>query len=351
MENIAMKNIKAAFANGDGRRPPLQGRFLVWIALAILWAGIAGRTNAQVAPAQTPPAMPPGVEKFVVATKSPMNPNIPFYLRAPGNLAFDGKPHRVLILAPYFNEEGLKCLARSGPWLKLADERGWFILSLTLKQDKKDVQDRTLSYYYPETFSGKALLDALDLIKANYPVVATDGLLLQGLSGGAQFLHRFAIWAPDRVAAVAINSCSWFDGPNEQSQQMGWLVTIGDSDPSYENSLDFLAKLRTAGALPIFRSYPGMVHEGDDRVTALDIEFLKFYDDLTKAKLSTRRSLIPPRLEPPLAAAKMPLIGDTQDWRFYKNAPENMDVVSEESRVYLPSEAFAKLWGQADNGD
>lgn len=299
-----------------------------------------------------PETLPANVEKFLVKTSSPLNREAPFYVRRPAGYSgpVKGRLHRVLVIVPFFNGDGLKRVTGSSPLLKLADEREWFVVAPTFKQDKADVRNRSLSYYYPEKWSGRAVLDALEIIRQKHPI-ATDGLFMQGLSGGAQFAHRFAIWAPERVTAVAVNSSSWFDAPDEKSCQTAWLVTIGDSDPSYENSLRFVDQLRKAGAAPVFRSYLGMVHEGSAAADALDAAFLACYDDLTRSRLGAPKSLLVRKPQPPLPAADMPYAGDAQDWRFGKNEPSRVEEIPEESRVYLPDKKLAELWGrQADEG-
>jgi len=296
--------------------------------------------------------LPDGVEKFVVPTKSKENAEVPFYVRIPAGYRQhpESKSYRVLLSCPVVNGDGLKNLTANSEFPAVADERGWFIVSPTFKQTGAETRDRKLSYYYPETFSGKAVLDALDLIQKKYPI-ATDGLLLHGFSGGAQFVHRFAIWMPDRVVAVVVNSSSWFDDPSEKSQQIGWLVTIGESDPSYENTLMFVQKLKQAGALPVLRSYLAMTHERGAKVPALDTEFLKFYDDLTRDKLSAKRSFFSPKPQPMIPASRMPFVADTQKWRYYKSTSDAAKEIPEEERIYLPSETIAKLWGTAEEGE
>ena len=192
------------------------------------------------------------------------------------------------------------------------------------------------------------MLEALETVSKKYPV-DPERLLMQGLSGGAQFVHRFAMWAPERVTAVAINSSSWFDAPNARCNQVAWLVTIGESDESYDASLEVVDRLRTVGAAPVFRSYLGMVHEGSAAVDKLDMEFLKFYDDFTKASLGKRRTYQTPAAERlSLAGEKMPYVGDGQDWKYFPNGIEAREAIAEDSRIYLPSEGIAKLWGQKE---
>jgi poly(3-hydroxybutyrate) depolymerase len=314
------------------------------IGISLLASGMLA--NAQ-APAATPEKLPERVETFRIKTRSDLNKEIPFYIRTPKNYQ-PGRTYRLLFLCPHLNQDGLKKLAGSAPWLALADERDWFVLSCTFKQASKDAQDRKLAYYYPEGFSGKAVLEALDLVAKKYPV-DTERLLMQGLSGGAQFVHRFAIWAPDRVTAVAINSSSWFDTPSARCREVAWLVTIGESDDSYNASLEMVDRLRAAGAAPVFRSYLGMVHEGSSAVDKLNMEFLKFYDDQTKQNLGNRRTFQTPAAERlALAGEKMPFVGDAQDWKFFPNTPDARESIAEDSRIYLPSEPIARLWGKKE---
>jgi poly(3-hydroxybutyrate) depolymerase len=319
-----------------------------WKAMA---CGVALFVGTEGLHAQKPGALseklPERVEKFTVRTSSDLNREIPFYLRVPKNYR-PGKVHRLLFLCPHLNQEGLKKLEGSAKWLALADERDWFVMSCTFKQEKKSARDRKLAYYYPEGFSGKATLEALEIAAKKYPL-DPQRLLMQGLSGGAQFVHRFALWAPDRVSAVAVNSSSWFDPPNEKAKRVAWLITIGDSDGSYNETLDMVERLRGAGAAPLFRSYMGMVHEGSGAVDRLSMEFLKFHDERTRGALGKRRSaLTPPEEWLSMKAADMPYVGDSQDWKFWPNKPDAREAIAEDSRIYLPSETIARLWGKQE---
>ena len=299
------------------------------------------------------PPLPPNVEIFTVRTSSLENHDVPFYVKRPSsydpaNPATKGKVYRILFICPVYNGDGLNVITKHS-LIPVAEANGWFVVSPTFKQNKSETHDRKKSYYYPEEFSGQAVLNALDLIAKKYPV-DTNRLLLKGLSGGGQFVHRFALWAPDRVTAVAVNSCSWFDDPTPVAAKFPWLVTIGESDPAYEASPTFVAKLKEAGALPIFKSYLGMLHEGDDRVSQLDAAFLTFYDKLTAGDLGKMVSLADKNRKGMVLAQKdMPFVGDSQDWKCFPNTPENLDQITEDGRIFLPSEAIAKLWSKQEN--
>ncbi len=315
------------------------GWILVWLLLGI--SAVGALAEPAVSGAEV---LPERVSTFKIKTRSELNKEIPFYLRVPKNYQ-PGKPHRLLFLCPHVNGLGLDKLANSEQWLALADERDWFILSCTFMQALDAVYDRKLSYYYPEGFSGKAVLEALEKVAGKFSV-DTERILLQGASGGAQFVHRFARWAPERVTAVAVNSSSWFDPPDEKSKWLGWLITIGDSDPSYNESLAMVDKLRLAGAAPLFRSYVGIGHEGTWDAERLGMAFLEFYDVQTRKNLGKKRDILTPDKERlSLREERMPYVGDTQDWKFLANTPEARESIPEDSRVFIPNKAIAEKWG------
>lgn len=307
-------------------------------------------------PSPPPRPLPSNVETFTIRTRSPENRQIPFYLRIPSgyDAARKDTVHRLLFICPVLNGDADTVIRGEAGYqdlLDLAEEQGWFVLSATFQQQPEAVMDRRASYYYPEAFSGRAVLDALDQVAKNHRIDPTR-ILMQGLSGGAQFVHRFAIWAPDRVTAVAINSSSWFDPPNAKCNQVAWLVTIGESDTSFGNSLEFVDHLRAAGATPLFRSYVGMAHEGSGAVTQMNLAFLKFYDEATRSQLGKKRTAFTkPEDLRALGLDKMAFVGDSQDWRYLPNTPENREEVAEDYRIYLPNKEIARLWGTEDKGE
>lgn len=293
-----------------------------------------------------PLQLPERVETFTVRTRSKMNEKLPFYLRVPKNYQ-KGKAHRLLFLCPVYNELGLKLLSRSEDWLKIADERGWFVMTASFQQDGVDVRNRELSYYYPEGFSGKATLKALEIAAKKYDI-DTERLLMDGLSGGAQFVHRFALWAPERVTAVAVHSSSWLDKPNERCKQVAWLITIGEADPTYPESLAMVNGLRELGAAPLLQSYVGAIHELHPKAAQIAKEFLIFYDEYTRADLGKRRTRnSKPEEMLALKGEEMPFVGDTLGWKVFPNTQENREAIREDVRIFLPSEKIAKLWGES----
>ena len=296
-------------------------------------------------PESTSASLPERVETFTIHTESPTNQELRFFLRTPKNYV-PGKVYRLLFLGGMTGEDRLGCAAASmhnGAWLRLADEQDWFILTGVFTQNG-GVRDRNLMFFYPETFSGKATLEALNKVAQKYPV-DSQRILMQGLSGGAQFVHRFAIWAPDRVTAVSVNSCSWFDPPNPLTKQVAWLITVGDADPAASQTLEMIDQLKAVGASPVCRSYLGAGH-GDNTFAGLSMAFLKCHDELTRKDLGKPRTPETPMSERlSMLGEKMPFVGDMQSWEYMPNTPENRALVSEETKIFLPSEDVAKMWG------
>ena len=155
----------------QGKLPFLRGALFAGFGLLVL--GVLGAAEKE--------ELPSNIEVFTVKTRSDENKEVPFYVRRPAgfNPTAKGRAYRILFICPVFNGDGLKVM-QSHSLIPLADEKNWFIVSPTFKQKGAEVKDRKKSYYYPEAFSGKAVLDALGLISKKYPV-DTNHLLLQGL--------------------------------------------------------------------------------------------------------------------------------------------------------------------------
>lgn len=337
---------------GFGWADAIRCHLVVFWLLGLM--GIGWGQEEDTAPeVEAPEVLPGNVEKFFVKTRSAENKEVPFYLRTPvGWVAEEGRTHRMVFLCPYMSQSGLVKMQQN-PWLlDLADERGWFVMSATFNLDLNTVRDRKTSYYYPESFSGKAVVRALGIAAKKYPV-DVERIFMEGNSGGAQFTHRFAMVAPERVDAAVVNSCSWFDEPEESAAQVAWLILVGESDPSHEASLEVVDRLREAGAAPLFRSYIGQGHGvTGGEVDRLVREFLICCDDRTKGSLGKKRS----RLDAPaeslaMKAEEMPFVGDGQIWTYRENTPENVADLPEDSRVFLPSKAVAEIWGTYDKGE
>jgi len=334
-------------------------------SLSILWfvgvmlialhggAGLLSAVQAEPRPARkakpepTPEPIPAGVHVVEIQTPAPESPMVPFYVRPPKGYqpgVDSGRIYRLFLMMPFVPETGLRAMKRNAMWLKLADERGWFVVSPSFVWVREDVRDRNKSFYYPEKWSGKCVLDGLEEIGKQFPV-DTHRIFVQGLSGGAQFAHRFALWAPDRVEAVAVNSSGWFDDPTPSAKQVAWAITVGESDPILPDSRDFTAKLKEQGAWPLFKTFLGMVHEDYPPANRLGGEFMVLVDEATKQHLGQPPGSTPRAGELWNAEAYHKWVGDERDGLFYsKDEVEELEIPREE-RIGLPTRELAELWG------
>lgn len=104
---------------------------------------------------------------------------------------------------------------------------------------------------YQQAFlRGRADLALLDLVSAlrREGIVQSEKLDLFGFSGGAQFVHRFAMLHPERVAHLSIASPGWYTFPDEACYPYGLSQRPGHSD---QFALSLIANLKQFLALPM----------------------------------------------------------------------------------------------------
>src|SRR3989339_138447 len=102
------------------------------------------------------------VEKVTVKTRAPSNKNVDFYFRIPeGYDAENGQLYRVLVYFGGRNCGGESEASGGVGFSQWADENKIFIVAPGFKDD---------DYWYPQKWSGKALLKGLELIKKQYKI-------------------------------------------------------------------------------------------------------------------------------------------------------------------------------------
>lgn len=45
----------------------------------------------------------------------------------------------------------------------------------------------------------------------------------------------------------------------------------------------------------------------------------------------------------------MPFVGDAQDWKYFPNTEESRNNIAEDSRIFLPNDEIARLWGKQED--
>lgn len=259
------------------------------------------------------------LQSVQVSTPSELNRKAVFWYWQP----WSGAPLGVLLLVPGCNGDGRGMLAESSFWASFADEQHLVLVGPSFHTTLEEVHSRK-GYYYPELWSGKATLEALDKIRARTGI-KSDKVLIFGFSAGAHFAHRFALWRPDKVTAFVAYSAGWWDAPKTAPRNTPGLIMCGEADERFVPTYAFFAQGRKLGLPLVWRGYTGIGHELTPQVVKTAQAFLKFY-----------------------ASGEKPqnLVGDIQSYRFYEPGSAAAERVPPESRVILPSREVAEVWQQ-----
>jgi predicted esterase len=155
----------------------------------------------------------------VSATTPPTNPNDDFFLYIPTNAAARG-PLQVLVTVHGMGGNGAAfCQAL----INRAEQDGWIIVSptyhyrdnfnpVTVRQDDTELIPRLTQY--------------LDNLPAKTGLPIRDKVLLYGFSRGAQIVHRFAEFYPDRTLAVALFAAGTYTLPVPTMKVNGTPTTL-----------------------------------------------------------------------------------------------------------------------------
>ncbi len=256
--------------------------------------------------------------RFTVPTESPLNSGVSFEAYLP-SLREPEAQRAVLFLVPGYNGEGSWFLSSEHGWTAWADREGVILLAASFRTNLEEIHSRR-GYYYPDQWSGRAALDAVEELSRRTPV-QKGKVFLFGFSAGAHFVHRFALWSPERVGAFVAYSAAWWDEPNERLREVPGLIMCGEEDLRLNASLAFAQKGLLMGCPWIWKSYSGIGHELTPAINEMARGFLSHYMRGEKDE---------------------PLIGDIQTFRICQSSEaENVPAIC---RVVLPSRKVASLW-------
>lgn len=282
----------------------------VFLGLLLIWGGFANQ------PAKAESGL---IQNVQISTPSELNREATFWYRIPSN----GAPVSMLLLVPGCNGDGRGMLNETGPWAKFADELHLVLVGPTFKTTLEEVHSRQ-GYYYPELWSGEATVKALKEIRARTGV-KNDKVFLFGFSAGAHFVHRFALWKPEKVAAFVAYSAGWWDAPKETLRNTPGLIMCGEADERFEPTYAFFSQGRCMGLPLIWRGYTGVGHEMKPQIIKMAQAFLGFY---TKEEASQN------------------VVGDIQSYHFYESGSPEAQRIPAESKIILPSRKVAEVWQQ-----
>jgi pimeloyl-ACP methyl ester carboxylesterase len=231
----------------------------------------------------------------------------------------------VLVLVPGYNGKGEQML--DARWKAFATKHGLVLLAPTFRAEGKE-NNEGKGYYYPEQGSGEVMEKALKEV-GKRTGEETDQVLFFGFSAGAHYVHRFALWKPQRVKAFVAYSAGWWSEPTAQLRKVSALVMCGEADERYGATFEFFKKGQRLGCPWVWRSYAGTGHTLTPAVRDMAEVFLAHYAGSEEQ-------------------AGMPesRFGDIQTFKTVNRVAR--DSIPEEFRIELPSREVAEVWEKED---
>jgi pimeloyl-ACP methyl ester carboxylesterase len=182
--------------------------------------------------------VPAGTD-YGVQLIEPSEPEGPLLMLLRPSLKFEPMPLAVCVHG--YTRQPLDQLRAFAP---LAARLG-FALALPLFDDRHHRRYQQLLHPRRGTRSDLALLAALDAAAGRHGI-DTQRLFLFGYSGGAQFVHRFAMCHPQRTAALAIGAAGWYTWPDEAQ---AWPLGLADAHDKLGAAIELDPFLRLPMAL------------------------------------------------------------------------------------------------------
>jgi len=231
----------------------------------------------------------------------------------------------VWVLVPGYGGDGREFLRGEAgrSWIELAHrERIALVCPSFAKIPLAEIHQRR-GYYYPDQGSGEAVWRAVEEVRRETGMTH-ERVGWFGFSAGAHFVHRFALWKPERVTCLVACAAGWWDEPTEGIRAVPALILCGEEDSRLNASLAFFQKGRLLGAPWVWRSFPGTGHEVTPEVRQLAQLFMSHYwqdDRPDEARY-----------------------GDAQSFQLVSR--ETAMELPEICRVILPNAEFARKWAE-----
>ena len=252
----------------------------------------------------------------------------------------------VLVLVPGYNGRGEQML--DARWKAFATKHELVLLAPTFQAEGKE-NNEGKGYYYPEQGSGEVMEKALKEV-GKRSGAETDKVLFFGFSAGAHFVHRFALWQPQRVKAFVAYSAGWWSEPTARVRKVPALVMCGEADERYGATWEFFKKGQRLGCPWVWRSYKETGHVLTPAVRDMAEVFLACYAGRGKEQAGSgvASGLGPDKMpmtkeeQAGMPVSRVSRYGDIQTYRSV--GPAERDSIPEEFRIELPSKAVAEVW-------
>jgi pimeloyl-ACP methyl ester carboxylesterase len=271
------------------------------------------------------------VTSFDIA--APARKPVSFFVFLPSGISRDSP---ILLLVPGYNGSGREML--DAGWTKFAQNHGVVLLSPTFETSLAELQ-AAKGYYYPEQWSGAVVEEALRELGLREGIVP-GRILIFGMSAGAHFAHRFALWKPERVKAFVAYSAGWWSDPTEKLAGMPALIMCGENDLRYEATRTFFEKALALELPWVWRSYRHTGHEMTPAARQMAEAFLAYY---AKWEPPNARNT---RTDAEGGTDATGFWGDVQTYRFV--GEEEKEGIPPAVRVWLPSREVAEIWAKEE---
>jgi poly(3-hydroxybutyrate) depolymerase len=151
-------------------------------------------------------------------------------------------------------------------WRPLADQEGFFYLAPTFPDwgytHLTGDEDRVLWAMIVETQKQYA--------------IDRDQVFVTGMSGGAQFAHRFAFRYPSHICGVSAMSAGSYDPPPRRARRVPFVVSVGQEDTErIPVAEQFARRLREAGYRVRFEIIPGIGHQMSAQAVELTMDLFR----------------------------------------------------------------------------
>ena len=271
--------------------------------------------------------------KVATAAPSATNRALTIWYRVPaGYSAQQAVPSRILVIFGGRNASGKEEVSGKLGWDRWADAQNAFLVSPGYYND---------DYWEPRAWSGKALLDGIDLIRKRY-LVCDRKLLYYGYSAGSQCANLFAAWRPDFARGWVAHGCGVFHEPKLTLRQVPGLVTCGDADTArFIISRKFVERCRQLRLPVLWKSFPNSPHDVPPDSLKLARAWLEYCDALSAADLTGKVFGNSVTLSAPPA-----FIGDDVDNVYYPPGSAGAANIFPQDAVILPTVSVAEAWGK-----
>lgn len=106
--------------------------------------------------------------------------------------------------------------------------------------------------------------------------IQSNGYLLSGFSGAAQYALRLAMKKPQYFLSVHVHVPSSFPKPIPEAKNLLLCVTTGEWETGYDRSIHFLEEAQTAGLSVVYKAIPELGHATHPQATRLGIACFKY---------------------------------------------------------------------------